>query len=138
MFTLNEDKTEVIVFSPTDHSKATSLDLGSLSALRSSRVRNLGVHLHNKHISSVIGSSFYQLCLLSKIIHFLYVTTLEMSVHAFITSCLDYCNSLYCGISKSQITHLQLVQNAAAARFLQNSRKCDPYTEGHPLAAYSI
>ncbi len=45
-FTLNEDKTEVIVFSPTDHSQATSLDLGSLSAFRSSRVRNLGVHFH--------------------------------------------------------------------------------------------
>ncbi len=105
-FTLNEDKTEVTVFSPTDHSQATSLDLGSLSAFRSSRVRNLGVYFDeslklNKHISSVIGSSFYQLRLLSKIKHFLNVTTLEMAVHAFITSHLDYCNSLYCGISKS-------------------------------------
>ncbi len=35
--TLNEDKTEVVVFSPTDHSQTTSLDLGSLSASRSSR-----------------------------------------------------------------------------------------------------
>ncbi len=47
-----------------------------------------------------------------------------MAVHAFITSCLDYYYLLFCGISKSQITRLQLVQNAAA-RFLQNSRKCD-------------
>jgi len=38
MLRLNEDKTEVIVFSPTDHSQATNLDLGSLSAFRSSRV----------------------------------------------------------------------------------------------------
>lgn len=37
-FTLNEDKTEVIVFSYTDHSQATSLDLGSLLPFRSSRV----------------------------------------------------------------------------------------------------
>ncbi len=101
----------MIVFSPADHSQATSLDLGSLSASRSSRVRNLGVHLDeslklDKHISSVIGSSFYQLRLLSKIKHFLNATTLEIVVHAFITSRLDYCNSLYCGISKSQITLL--------------------------------
>ncbi len=74
-----------------------------------------------------IGSSFYQLRLLSKIKHFLYATTLEIVVHAFITLRLDYCYSLYCGISKSQITRLQLVQNAAA-RFIQNSRKCDHIT----------
>ncbi len=122
----------MIVFSPTDHSQATSLDLGSLLASRSSRVRNLGVHLDeslklDKHISSVIGSSFYQLRLLSKIKHFLNATMLETVVHAFITSRLDYCNSLYYGISKSQITRLQLVQNAAA-RFIQNSRKCDHIT----------
>ncbi len=72
-------------------------------------------------------SSFYQPCVLSKIKHFLNATTLEIVVHAFITSRLDYCNSLYCGISKSQITRLQLVQNAAA-RFIQNSRKCDHIT----------
>ncbi len=50
-----------------------------------------------------------------------------MAVHAFITSRLDYGNSLYCGISKSQITRLQLVQNASA-RFLHNSCKCDHIT----------
>lgn len=129
---LNEDKTKVIVFSSTDHSQATTLDLGSLSAPRSSRVRNLGVHLDeslklDKHISSVIVSSFYQLRLLSKIKHFLNSMTLEIFVHAFITLRLDYCNSLYCSVSKSQITRLQLVQNAAA-RFIQNSRKCDHIT----------
>ncbi len=45
-----------------------------------------------------------------------------MAVHAYITSRLDYCSSLYCGSSKSLIDRLQLVQNAAA-RFLHNSRK---------------
>jgi len=34
----------------------------------------------------------------------------------------NYCNSLYCGISKPQIARLQLVQTAAA-RFLFNSCK---------------
>lgn len=50
-----------------------------------------------------------------------------MVVHAFITSRLDYCNSLYCGTSKSQIAHLQLVQNATA-RFLQKSHKSNHIT----------
>ncbi len=95
---LNEDKTEVIVFGPNENSQCISPELESLSVFRSSQVRNLGVlvdqHLKfDKHISSVIGSSFYQLRLLSKIKYFLTPKTLEMAVHAFITSRLDYCNS---------------------------------------------
>ncbi len=129
---LNEDKTEVIVFGPNENSQCISPELESLSVFRSSRVRNLGVlvdqHLKfDKHISSVIGSSFYQLRLLSKIKHFLTPKTLEIAVHAFVTSRLDYCNSLYCGISKCQIAHLQLVQNAAA-RLLLKCRKYEHIT----------
>ncbi len=48
-------------------------------------------------------------------------------IHAFITSCLDYCNSLFYGISKSQVARLQLVENAAA-KFLKNGRKYDHAT----------
>uniref|UniRef100_A0A8C2BTF1 Reverse transcriptase domain-containing protein n=1 Tax=Cyprinus carpio TaxID=7962 RepID=A0A8C2BTF1_CYPCA len=129
---LNEDKTEVIVFGPNENSQCISPELESLSVFRSSRVQNLGIiidqHLKfDRHISSVIGSSFYQLRLLSKIKNFLTPKTLEMAVHAFVTSRLDYCNSLYCGISKSQIARLQLVQNAAA-RLLLNCRKHEHIT----------
>ncbi len=129
---LNEDKTEVIVFGSNENSQYICPDLDCLSVFRSSQVRNLGV-LVDQHlkfdnlISSVIGSSFYQLCLLSKIRDFLTPKTLEMAVHAFVTSWLDYCNSLYCGISKSQIARLQLVQNAAA-RLLLRRRKHEHIT----------
>ncbi len=44
---------------------------------------------------------------------FLSVKTLEIAIHALITTHLD-CNSLYFGISKYSIARLQLVQNAAA------------------------
>jgi len=54
----------------------------------------------DKQISSVISSSFYHL--LSKVKPFLNPKTLEMAVHAFITTRVDDCNSLYCGISKTQ------------------------------------
>ncbi len=53
--------------------------------------------------------------------------TLEIAIHALITTRLDYCNSLYLGISKSSIARLQLVQNAAA-KFLKGQRKFDHVT----------
>ncbi len=43
-------------------------------------------------------------------------------IHAFITSRLDYCNSLYLGLPKSLLARLQMVQNAAA-RLLTGAKK---------------
>lgn len=45
-----------------------------------------------------------------------------MVIHAFITSNLDYCNSLYSCLSKHSLYRLKLIQNAAA-RLLTNSNK---------------
>lgn len=35
---------------------------------------------------------------------------LERVIHTFVTSGLDYCNSLYVGLDQSSIKHLNLVQ----------------------------
>ncbi len=48
-------------------------------------------------------------------------------IHAFITSKLDYCNSLYLGFPNSTVNHLQMVQNAAA-RLLIGTKKCQHIT----------
>jgi len=45
-------------------------------------------------------------------------------VHAFISSRLDYCNSLQYGISDILLRRLQAVQNAAA-RLVTGTRRCD-------------
>jgi len=39
-------------------------------------------------------------------------------IHAFISTGLDYCNSIYMDIYQGSLAHLQMVQNAAA-RVLQ-------------------
>lgn len=52
---------------------------------------------------------------------------LQTVIHAFITSRLDYCNSLYFGLPKSSLDRLQLVQNAAA-RLLTGTRKREHIT----------
>ena len=57
---------------------------------------------------------------LTKVKPFLSRNDLEMAIHAFISSRLDYCNSLYFGIKQSSLSRLQLVQNAAA-RLLTNT-----------------
>ncbi len=57
----------------------------------------------------------------TKIETFLSFNDLEVVIHAFIMSRLDYCNSLYYGVSHASISHLQLVQNAAA-RLLTGTR----------------
>ncbi len=48
----------------------------------------------------------------------------EMLIHAFMTSRLDYCNTLLGGCSARLINKLQMVQNAAA-RVLTRTRKYD-------------
>ncbi len=95
-------------------------------------MKNLGVvfdeHLKfDRQINSVVKSSFFQLRLLSKAKSFLSFKNLEKVIHAFITSKLDYCNSLYIGISQTALSRLQLVQNAAA-RLLTRSHKRDHIT----------
>ena len=43
---------------------------------------------------------------------------LKMMVYAFVMSCLDYCNILYCGFPKRDIDMLQRVQNCATCLVL--------------------
>lgn len=49
----------------------------------------------DEQICAVVSSSFYQLQLLSKVKHCIPFDQFGTVIHAFITSCLDYSNSLY-------------------------------------------
>ena len=52
---------------------------------------------------------------------------LKMIVNAFVTSCLDYCDSLYCGLPKRELDKLQRVQKCAA-RLVSGIRRSDHIT----------
>ncbi len=79
-----------------------------------------------KQVNTVVKTSFYYLRLIAKIQPVLSSRDLEMIIHAFISSRLDYCN-VYSGISQSLVNQLQLAQNAAA-RLLTGMRKRDRIT----------
>ncbi len=112
------------------HSRnSPDFNLGSLSASVQPYVRNLGVTFDSslkfdKQISTVVKGSFFHLRSIAKLKQLLRHKDLETVIHAFITSRLDYCNSLYWGLPQSAISRLQIVQNAAA-RLLTGTRKTD-------------
>ena len=89
---LNDSKTEIIIFGPPSSVTSLSSALGPLSNTVHPVVINLGIMLDsslnfNKQINSVVES-----VLLSR-------SDLEILIHAFITSGLDYCNILYTGLT---------------------------------------
>lgn len=55
---------------------------------------------------------------------FLCFRDFKRAIHAFISSRLSFCNSLYSGVSLSSVSRLQLVKNAAA-RLLSGTCKLD-------------
>ena len=68
------------------------------------------------HINNIVKGVFYHLRNIAKIRKYINATTDEVQVlvHAFINSKLDFCNSLLHGLPKYEINKLQSVQNAAA------------------------
>ncbi len=126
---LNESKTEIVVFGQ-DLNKIN--ELCPLTCSNRPSAKSLGVILDSSfkfdiQISSVVKTSFFQLRLLARIKPYLTSKDFECIIHAFITTRLDYCNSLYVGLGQSSLHRLQLIQNLAA-RLLTGKRKRDHIT----------
>ena len=134
---LNQDKTEVLVFSSCYRPRPNTGDLtivdktGDKMVNCSSTAKDIGVTLDNSlsmvpHITAVCKSAFFHLRNISKIRGFLnqnYETTKTL-VHAFVTSKVDYCNSLLYCVPKYLLQRLQRVLNCAA-RIVFKSNKYD-------------
>ncbi len=110
---------------PTINSLEHCLTLDGCS-VDSSSVRKLGVLFNSNlsfdsHVSSICKTEFFHLKNISKLRP---MSNAEMLINAFMTSRLDYCNSLLGGCSAHLINKLQMVQKAAA-RVLTRIRKYD-------------
>ncbi len=132
---LNSDKTEVILIgSKAVVSKLSGqlMDLDGDLIMPSTKVRNLGVLIDstlsfNDHIGKVVKTAFFHLRNIARIRSSLSQQDVETVTHAFVTSQLDYCNSLLYGLSVNNIKRLQYVQNSAA-RLITHTRKNDHIT----------
>ena len=80
-----------------------------------------------KHVSRVCQSSYIHLRRIAKIRRLLSMKAAEQLIHAFITSRLDFSNSLLAGLPQSTLQRLQSVQNAAA-RLLTGNKMHDHIT----------
>ena len=116
MLWLNDEKMEfLLVGSRQQLAKMSinSIKVGEADVAPVSSTRNLGAwfdsHLDmSTHISKPCGSAFYYLYNIRHIKKFLSREYTEQLVHAFITSRLDYCNSLLYGVPDCQIMKLPL------------------------------
>ena len=83
--------------------------------------RDLGVIIDSQlslsaHVTAVCRSGYYQLHHLRQAVRSLSEDASKTLVQAFVSCHLDYCNSLFFGISEGLMNRLQSVQNAAAHR----------------------
>ena len=120
---LNDDKTEMLLIGTQYQLNKLACDgclhVGDMDIGSVACARNLGVWFDEKmsmstHISKACSTAFFHLHNIRRIKKYLSVDSLRTIVHAFITSRLDYCNSLMYGLPNLQISKLQRVQNAAA------------------------
>ena len=128
---LNTDKTELLVF----HSRFRqapqfpSIKVGTDIIKPTDKARNIGVVFDDTltmscHINNIVKGAFYHLRNIAKIRKYISTATAEILVHSFISSKLDFCNSLLHGLPNYEINKLQNVQNAAA-RVIACLRKFD-------------
>ncbi|KAF7249234.1 1-phosphatidylinositol 4,5-bisphosphate phosphodiesterase beta-1 [Varanus komodoensis] len=117
---LNPDKMEVLLVGGLG-SGVGALDIvldGAALALKD-RVCRLGVLLNPElsleaQVTDVVRSTFLQLQLSHQLRPYLEDDCLATVTHALVTSQLDYCNTLYMGLSLKTVWILQMVQNRAA------------------------
>ena len=131
---LNDDKTELIVFKPQ---RAEAVDIehiyvGKTKITDSAVVRNLGVQLDSHlsmepHINKICQSAYFHLKNIGKIRHLIDKDTCKLLINSFVTSRLDYCNSLLYGVNKGAIDKLQKIQNQAA-RIITRTKKFEHIT----------
>ena len=114
-------------------SNENGLQIGNEVLSFSPTAKNIGVVFDSSlslecHVNSMVSSAWSSLWRIGRIRKYLSKESAEIFIHAFVTSKLDYCNSLLFGLPNTLINKIQLVQNAAA-RIVTLTRKYDHITQ---------
>ena len=132
---LNNDKSEFLfLHSRFRHSlPPPTISVGMESIRPSQQARNLGVIFDeamslSPHVNTVVKGAFYHIRNISKIRKYISKSATEILIHSFVSSKLDFCNSVLFGAQKRGIVKLQSVQNADA-RIIAGLKKRDHITE---------
>jgi len=130
----NDGKTEFTVFCSRFKPpvEVSALQIGNEQINPCQSVKNLGVKMDMSlslapHINQMTSTAFLQIRNLARIRRFLTQEAANTAAHAFISSRLDYCNSLLYGLPLNLIQNLQYVQNSAA-RLVARRKKYDHIT----------
>ena len=118
---LNDEKTELIILGTSRQLQKINFDsvqIGSSTVKKSCEARNLGIMFDENlslksHVNNLCKKNYLHLRNLANIRKYLDKATTETAVHAFISSILDYGNSLLYGVPNAQTKKLQLMQNCA-------------------------
>ena len=129
---LNDDKTEFLIIGSRQqlpNVSIQSINVGQVEVSSVVSARNTGTcfdtHLDMRtHITKTCSSAFYYLYNIRHIRKHLSRESTEKLVHAFISSRLDYCNSLLYGIPEYQTRKLQRVMNASARLIYRAPKFC--------------
>jgi hypothetical protein len=132
---LNVEKTELLVIRSKYRTKPVpdiKISVGNAVIKPTSKIRNLGVIFDEKltfdnQVSTVRQSAYFHLKNIKAVQKYLPSEVFEGLVHAFISSKLDFCNSLLHGIPRSQLYRLQKLQNHAA-RIITHTKIRDSIT----------
>lgn len=125
---LNGEKTEVMLFGDDRFFSECVFrtfrdDMGTIMPI-SNTAKLLGVTLDknlcfDRHVSDIVSSMNYVLRNIRLIRKCLDLKAAQTLVHSLITNKLDQCNSLFMGISQSNLSKLQRLQNNALRLVLQ-------------------
>ena len=130
---LNSDKTQFIWLGSQQQLQKIEIESVALlgdTVVFQPTVNDLGVTIDGpltmrEHVQRICRASYYQLRQLRVVQNSLSTDVCVMLVHAFVSSRLDYCNSLLAGVSDELVNRLQSVLRSAA-RLVLRKRKFDP------------
>ena len=138
---LNDDKTEFIVIASRHLLKKAAVNtirVEDCDVSKVSVVRILGAWFDDQlsmavHITKICSAAFYHLHNIRHIRKYLSVDAATILIHSFISSRIDYSNSLLYGVPKCHFDKLQRVPNTAARLFVMQG-KFYHITPGTPSA----